>query len=100
MVREKAECGGSEVYLNHPSLDECAKACIGISSMFAFGTNDFGTTRCFDEGCACLCETGANDDGTCNVVGHSGFRLYKLSTSGNYQFRIILLSQNNIKNIS
>ena len=96
IFREKAECGGAEVYLDETfhSIDECAKACNGISSMFAFGTNDFGNDRCWSNGCACLCETAANDDGNCDVVGNTGYRLYKrLSlSSGNYKFLILLYS--------
>ena len=51
--------------------------------MFAFGTNDFGKNRCNDDGCRCLCETSATDEGTCNNVDHNGYRLYKYSNQGN-----------------
>ena len=75
------------------SVDGCAKACDGISSMFAFG-NDLNDDydRCWSDGCACLCETGASDDGTCAVVEHRGYNIYKLLSLslGNYKFIIIL----------
>ena len=55
--------------------------------MFIFGTNDFGTNRCFVEGCNCVCETSAKDDGTCDMESHDGYRLYKFKTDslGNYE---------------
>ena len=52
--------------------------------MFALGTNDFGTTRCYADGCTCLCETGAEDDGTCDTVDHKGYHLYRFGTSSKY----------------
>ena len=38
---------------------------------------DFKTNRCDEIGCACICETAANPDGTCNMVDHKGYRLFK-----------------------
>ena len=93
LVGEKEECGGDEVFKGYmDSVDGCAEACKGQTSMFAFGTNDFGVDRCEGNGCKCLCETSAKADGTCTVVEHKGYRLYRFSTSGNYQFGIILLA--------
>ena len=61
---EKEECGGSEKNKGRlESVDACAQACKGVSSMFALGTNDFGVNRCNSKGCKCLCETSAADDG-------------------------------------
>ena len=60
-----------------PSIRYCAAACKALSSMFAFGTNDYGKTRCSGLKCACLCETSASSDGTCKEVGNTGYRLYK-----------------------
>ena len=61
--------------------------------MFAFGTNDYGNSRCSNDAptltkaysptlnvgskCQCLCETSASSDGTCKEVRHTGYRLYK-----------------------
>ena len=85
LVVKTKECGGSEVNKGRmDSIDECAKACNGISSMFAFGTNDFGVVRCFSDGCQCLCETAAKDDGTCDMVDHKGYHLYRLGPLGKY----------------
>ena len=85
LVVETKECGGQEISKgNRDSVDECAKACNGVASMFALGTNDFGTTRCYADGCACLCETGAKDDGTCDTVDHKGYHLYRFGTSSKY----------------
>ena len=87
---EKEECGGSEKNKGRvESVDACAQACKGVSSMFALGTNDFGVNRCNSNGCKCLCETSAADDGTCNVVNHKGYRLYKFgSTAGMYYYQV------------
>ena len=77
-VADKSECSGSEI--SKPlakDIESCAKSCKGISYMFAFGTSDWGTIRCFPEGCKCYCETAANKDGTCNLVSHNGMRLFK-----------------------
>ena len=85
LVEEKKECTGEEVNKGgKDSIDQCAMACSRLSSMFVFGTNDFGNDRCFSDGCKCICETGAKDDGTCDTVGHNGFRLYRYSTSSEY----------------
>ena len=82
---EQQECSGAEVGGGSFSdVNDCAEACKGKSSMFAFGTNDFGTTRCYsgnNKGCSCLCETSATN-GNCKVVSHSGYRLYRY---GKYQ---------------
>ena len=83
LVGPKKECGGSEKNKGRmDSIDECAKACKGLASMFVFGTNDFEVDRCNAEGCTCYCETAAKDDGTCQIVDHNGFRLYRFDTSG------------------
>ena len=54
--------------------------------MFVFGTNDFGNSRCFEDGCKCLCETSATEEGTCDRIKHDGYRLYQYSvpTLGDY----------------
>ena len=79
LVAEKTECRGSETNKGKlPSVDACAAKCTGVSSMFAFGTNDYFTNRCDkNSGCVCLCETSANDEGTCDTKEHKGYRLYK-----------------------
>ena len=82
LVGAKKECGGSEKNKGRmDSIDECAKACKGIASMFVFGTNDFEVDRCNAQGCTCYCETAAKDDGTCQIVDHKGYRLYRFDTS-------------------
>ena len=64
------------------SPGQCANECNGLSTMFAFGTNDFGVDRCDGNGCKCLCETSAADDGTCDSVQHKGYRLYRFKAFG------------------
>ena len=66
-------------------VENCAKMCHGKSTMFAMGTNDYGTNRCSEAGCSCLCETAAASDGTCNKVSHSGFRLYRVYEVDSYK---------------
>ena len=83
LVADKTECGGSEESSTTSTVDECSKACHGKSSMFAFGTNDYGNPRCDSTGCVCLCETAASTDGKCSQISHSGYRLYKYTNSGN-----------------
>ena len=88
MVAEKTECDGSEIEKGYlPYIEDCAANCEEISTMFAFGTNEFGTNRCGAGGCKCLCETGATDERTCNRIDHNGYLLYKYSipTPGDYQ---------------
>ena len=81
-VADKQECGGSEVNKRGvKDMKSCARECYGVSSMFIYGTNDFGTNRCGEawvgNGCACVCETAAKVEGTCNMVKHNGYRLFK-----------------------
>ena len=57
--------------------------------MFGFATNEFGGNRCFDDGCNCICETSAKDDGTCDMVPNISYRLYKFKTPGNYRLKVL-----------
>ena len=91
LVKEKTECTGSESGKGYlPSIEDCASHCTGIASMFIFGTNDYGTTRCNENGCQCYCETSATTDGECDQTTHNGFRLYKYGNQGNYLFVLTL----------
>ena len=83
-MAHKKECGGSEENQGKfKGVEDCASKCKGVASMFAVGTNDYFTNRCSSEGCQCLCETAASDEGTCSQVTHKGYRLYKYE-KGNY----------------
>ena len=85
LVEEKKECSGDEISKGRMvSPGECASACNGVAAMFAFGTNDFGVPRCDSNGCQCLCETSAAEDGTCDSVQHMGYRLYRFRAVGKY----------------
>ena len=68
------------------SITECAESCEELASMFIFGTNEFGNDRCSSDGCKCICETSADDDGNCETVQHDGYRLFKFSK---YHFEIL-----------
>ena len=84
MVAEKKECGSSEIEIGYlHSVEDCASRCKGVARMFIFGTNDFGNNRCDSKGCKCFCETSATNQGTCNIIDHTGYRLYKY-TAGDY----------------
>ena len=86
MVAEHTSCKGTENNEGKMnSIDECANACRKKSSMFVFGTNDFGGNGCDNQGCKCLCETGANADGSCENVQNKGYRLYRISSLGKYE---------------
>ena len=91
-MADKTECDGSEISKGiQPDLKSCAQSCRGISSMFIFGTNDFGNIRCYTNGCVCSCETAALPDGTCPVhVAHNGYNLFKVEegqSSGWYMLK-------------
>ena len=79
-VADKKECGGSEKGTGtKKTLAECAKSCREISSMFIYGTNDFGNSRCKtndNEDCPCYCET-SSEDGECSMVENKSYKLYK-----------------------
>merc|ERR1712133_277245 len=90
IVAEKKECSGAEAYIGWVStLEECAKKCMW-SSMFIYGTNDFGSNKCGETSCKCYCETAASAVNNCNQINHSGYRLYQYKIAdnvctGNYQ---------------
>ena len=77
MFREKAECQGTEVSMGKLStIEECAFECHTRSNWFAFGTNDYGTNRCTNGKCNCICETISSSGGSCKFSNHKGYRLY------------------------
>ena len=84
LVAEKSKCqDDSEIDIESVStLQECARVCKGISSMFAFGTNDFGEDQCISEGCKCLCEVSALKHGECTLLESLGYRLYRYVSKG------------------
>ena len=79
-VTDEVECGGSEKSMGTVNtLLDCADACREISSMFIYGTNDFGEIKCKTNGkedCPCYCET-SSKNGNCKWVDNSGYILYK-----------------------
>ena len=88
LVADKKECKGDELYAGtFATLEDCANKCLKISSMFAYGTNDFTSDkkrhRCWNSNgqirCSCICETEATNDGACETGFHLGYRLYKFS---------------------
>ena len=72
VLGDKMECTGEEsLFDSIPTIDECADKCEGISELFAYGTNDYGS----DTAQTCACETVAKD-GTCKTKQTDGYRLY------------------------
>ena len=91
LVAEKKECDGAKIAFGNNdvhSLKECAMGCQMIeASMFIFGTNDFGSTGCNEDGnkgCRCYCET-SSTQGECQQKDNNDYRLYKLIQEGNNQ---------------
>ena len=83
LVAPKQECSGSDIDIGRTlDIKTCAEKCQEKSSMFIYGTNDWGNNRCFSDGCNCACETAANSDGTCNRIDHTGYRLFKYDKGG------------------
>ena len=95
MVAQQRECDGSETAYGYgekiSTAGGCANKCQDSSSMFAFGTNAFGNTRCEDGACKCLCETSATSEGTCNQVSHSGYNLYRYTKGTIFSFTFITI---------
>ena len=91
MVAYKKECAGNEVDMGRfLHIEECARACWKLSSMFKFGTNDYNSEKCdvVDTSyettmveavrqCSCKCETAATSDGQCDIKVDDGYRLFR-----------------------
>ena len=89
---EQMECHGIEFYRGHYfEVWQCAESCRGISSRFAFGTNDGGVKKCTENGCPCFCETAAENDGSCMTMDSNGYNSYKFGypTSGKNKSRFL-----------
>ena len=92
LVGEKKECDGPKEDVGKKNtLEECAKSCKEISSMFVYGTNEFGLTGCW-RGCECQCETSAVS-GTCTEIQDKKFLLYKYNDvkTGIWKFKVKIL---------
>ena len=37
------------------TINECSRKCVGMTSHFAYGTNEFGGQGCLDGLCKCFC---------------------------------------------
>ena len=91
MVGEKEECDGAKYEdKRYRTLSDCASQCKGVSSMFAFGTAEFGDSQCLgDATCRCLCETSATKEGTCTTINNDGYRLYKFLQTGTGDYFVV-----------
>ena len=74
LIAEKKECTGDEIIKGFmKNIHLCYNACKGKASMFLYGVSS--TSRCNNDGCACVCET-ASTNGECTMTDHYGFNLY------------------------
>ena len=73
LIKEDRECDSEEITkYGTKSIQECADACKGLSSMFVFDNICSAI-------CGCYCEIGANPNGTCSVKIAHFYNLYKYS---------------------
>ena len=86
---ERKRCGGTRTNQGwKATVADCADSCRGKSSMFSWGTTDFGANPCLDcRGCRCFCEF-SSSSGTCDadkggMIDDNGFRLYNFESEGN-----------------
>ena len=87
LAAKRKHCVGSEVKMGYQySLEDCAKACFNVSSMFIYGTNDFNyyPPRCSvaQDGCLCYCQISASEEGSCDTKAHMGYKLYRYANKG------------------
>ena len=77
LVGQKTKCKGSGSNQGKvTSVSECEALCADASSMFSFGTNDFGGEKCVNGNCECVCEEYTQADSDCEQVVSTGYRLY------------------------
>ena len=80
-----SECAGAESDKGQvESLATCADECRREkSSMFAYGTNEYGVSRCDDHKCRCRCQTASsNEECTAGKIENNGYNLYAFHTPG------------------
>ena len=71
---------GNEQQANYPidhAIDECARACSGVSSMF-------GVQNCYTKFCKCVCFYRASYDGTCVHKYYNSALLFKYIPKGDF----------------
>ena len=84
LVKKRSECkSGTEEYKGIYNLAGCANECRGTAQNFAFGTNEFGKSKCSSSGCKCFCEFGTKNYTCEEIAEHDGFNLYAFR--GRYQ---------------
>ena len=73
--------GGREDKGRIGTVEECAKQCTNVASMFIYA-------KCDSADCRCYCETGASADGTCDRTDNSQYRLYRFIQEGIIHFTL------------
>ena len=82
------KCTGPELNVGFKlSIEKCVETCTGISSLIAYGTNDYGDQGCDEYGsCQCSCEWVATYSGECRKSPTDAYRLFKIPMKGKYYF--------------
>ena len=71
-IQKGKECAMDDVQKDGTkNIEECAIACWGLSSLFVFDDDCFGSI------CGCYCEIGAHPNGTCPLKSATFYNLYK-----------------------
>ena len=84
---QRMKCLGPELNVGFKfSIEKCVEACTGISSLIAYGTNDYGDQGCTEYGCNCRCEWVATYSGECKESRTDSHRLFKIPMKGKYYF--------------
>ena len=83
LVAAKTECTGQEERWigKVQDVETCARSCKGVSSMFIYGTNDFGEFGCIDGQCKCLC-LNSDDEKACESVNEYQYWFYNFKNAG------------------
>ena len=90
LVAERKSCKGRfGGVVKTSTTGECARKCNGVSSMFIVGINDFGGYGCMNGQCDCYCAKSATIDGTCEMLNHNSYRLYKFNSNGKIVLTIV-----------
>ena len=90
LVAEKKRCNGDLKQLGRvPTIEKCANGCRNISSVFAYGTNDYGyPIGCRkNRGCICICQKYTIGGNCVSEKDARGYRLYRIENvnTGLYQ---------------
>ena len=84
MLEKGKECAGKAYKYAGVKTDlkSCAAACSKSADVFTYGTNEFGTKRCYgSKGCRCYCYFNQVSQCRKNQV-HKGYNVYRQGVNG------------------